>query len=190
MSSDGKSTSTFSNLSPYYTMGLCVTHTMEVMVCLQSSYKNSNDNKVVRLGREGEIIQIIQNDRTGAPMYNNLRRVTSVTTGEVIVTDMSDPDRIVGVDREGQHVFTWDGEIQGRELDGYSVRCITHDSNNNLFVTDNKYNRVYVLGKDGSGAMCLLDRTQGIVSPRGIAVDDDGQLWVSFRDGDIYIIEY
>jgi len=32
MSVDGKSTSTFSDLSPYCTKGLCVTHTMEVMV--------------------------------------------------------------------------------------------------------------------------------------------------------------
>jgi len=114
--------------------------------------------------------------------------VTSVTTGEVIVTDGI--TRIVGVDREGQHVFTWTGEIQGRKLDGYRVDYITHDSNNNLYVTDNSNSRVYVLGKDGSGAMCLLDSTQGIHYPWTIAVDDDGQLWVGCYYGDIHIIEY
>jgi len=47
-----------------------------------------------------------------------------------------------------------------------------------------------VLGKDGSEAMCLLDSTQGIVGPRGIAVDDDGQLWVGCIGGNIHIIEF
>jgi len=184
MSADGKSISTFCNLSPYITRGLCVTQDLEVLVCLQSS-----KDMVVRLGRSGGIIQTIQNDKTGAPLYNNPLRVTSVTTGEVIVTDRT--MGIVGVDREGQHIFTWNGEIQEeRKFDQYSVCKIVHDSNNNLFVTDFYNHSVYVLGKDGSGAMCLLDRTQGIIFPRAIAVDDDGQLWVGCMDGDIHIIKY
>jgi len=186
MSADGKSKSTFCKLSPYETRGLCVTKDMEVMVCLQAS-EDSEDNKVVRLGRSGEIIQTIQNDRTGAPLYNDPQFVTSLTTGEVIVTEAG--NRIVGVDREGHHVFTWDLEIQGGKVDKYSLHCITHDSNNNLFVTD--YNEgVYLLGNDGSGAISLLDSTQGIIFSWAIALDNDGQLWVGCLEGNIHIIEF
>jgi len=163
---------------------------MEVMVCLQSS-TDSKDNKVVRLGRQGQIIQTIQNDRTGAPLYNNPWYVTSVTTGEDIVKDGG--NRIVGVGREGQHVFTWAGEIQGRKLDIHSVSHMTATTTCLLqiyYCIHYNHNRVYVLGKDGSGAMCLLDSTQGIDWPYGIAGDDDWQLWVGCWGGNIHIIEY
>jgi len=50
---------------------------------------------------------------------------------------------------------------------------------------------VYVLGKDGSGTVCLLDRIKGINGPLAlaIAVDDSGRLWVGCTDGNIHIIE-
>jgi len=106
MSGDGKSISIFCDLPPYYTKGLCVTHKVEVTICLQSS-KGSQDNKVVIFGIE---VEIIQNDRTGAPLYNDPQYTTSVRTAEVIVTDWSYPHRII-VDMEEQHLFTWAGEI-------------------------------------------------------------------------------
>jgi len=98
--------------------------------------------------------------------------------------------RVSCVNSEGLQIFTGSGEIQGNKVDKYDLLFITHDQHNNLFITDANNHRVYVLNKGGTEVKCLLDSTQGIQFPVGIAVDNNGLLWVGCADGKIHVIEY
>lgn len=134
------------------------------------------------------IIQTIQYNNHGAPLYRFPYNVTSLPTGEVFVVDRgSVSKRVVCVDRDGQHLFTWTGELKEfqRQYDKFDPLCITHN-NGNVFVTNNNFSRVYVIRCDGTGAKCLYIMTQ----PLGIAVNNNGQLLVGGSDGRINTIEY
>jgi len=187
MSGDGKKASTFSNLQEYYTIGLCVTHGMDVLVCLIPVNKQENpDNMVVRLGRTGNILQTIQYNKSGEPLFRAPGSVTSLPTGEILVTNLGATPGVVYIDKDGQHLFTFTGDTEER----FRPNFITYDNDNNICVTDYNSDRVYVIRRDGTKVTCLSEYTHGIDRPLAIAIDDNGQLLVGCWLGKIHVIEY
>jgi len=164
---------------------LCITHAMDVLLCIKTKViREDNGTQVLRIGKDGNLIQTIQKEENGIPLFDWPYRLTSLETGEVIVTDRAFPNRLVCVNKEGRKLFTWNSRST---LGGLNLYCITHDANH-LFITTKENNNILMLNKDGTGGKHLLD--QEIPIPWGIAIDHNGQLLVGCWEGTIYVIDY
>jgi len=179
-------------VSPFYilpddhlSLGLCITHAMDVLLCIKTKViRQDNGTQVLRIGKDGNLIQTIQEEDNGTALFFWPFRLTSLETGEVIVTDHTVPNRLVCVNKEGRRVFTWNCQVTGG---GLSLYGITHDTNH-IFVTNHQGDNILMLNKDGTGGNHLLDQT--IPMPFGIAIDHRGQLLVTCWGGTIYVIDY
>jgi len=192
LSADGKSITEFSDLSPCFPLGIYVTPERDVLVGLKSKFNLLDQHaKVARLDRNGGVIQTTQYDDVGAILYRWPYSVVLLKTGEMIVSDRGMRKKVLCLNNKGQRLFDWRGETQrSKTTDKFDPYCITHDEYNNLFITDRGNHRVWALNKDGTDAKCLLDSTQGIELPYGIAVDCEGKLWIGCKNGTIHVIEY
>jgi len=189
-SKDGESFTKFSELSPFFTRGLCVTSEQDVLVCVSSTLTCPDKNcKIVRLNGKGEVTQDIQYNKQ-SPMFSCPCRVTSLPTGDVVVVDVVSDGayRVICTDRDGNHRYTWTGEVGDRKVERFSPLGVTHD-NNNVYITDNNNHCVYVLDRDGKAEQFRLDKKHGIKYPLAITIDNRGRLWLGCGGGKLYVLE-
>ncbi|KAJ8298291.1 hypothetical protein KUTeg_024822 [Tegillarca granosa] len=172
MYSSDKFTIVADNLSPYQTRGLCVTSEQDILVCL---YNNKNDNKVVRMSFNGQIKQTIQYNKQNKPLFSNPVYVTENINGDICVVD--NISAVVVVNKDGQFRFKYpESGKSSHTIDHcYGIAC---DKLGYILISDVSNSQIHQIDSDGRFVQFVLTRQHGIEDPRGLSIDDKGQLWV------------
>ncbi|KAJ8297874.1 hypothetical protein KUTeg_024405 [Tegillarca granosa] len=161
------------NLSPYKTQGLRVTSEQDILVCLNDE---KNDNKVVRMSLNGQIKQTIQYNKQNKPLFSNPMFVTDNINADICVVD-NYSSVVVVVNKDGQLRFMYPESGTYTHTIGlcFGIAC---DKLGYILISDHLNSRIHQIDSDGKFVQFVLTRQHGIEDPRGLSIDDKGQLWV------------
>jgi streptogramin lyase len=99
--------------------------------------------------------------------------VAVLPNGEVYITDGYGNRRVIHFDAEGRYINQW-GEAGSKPGQFALPHSIVADSQNRLYVADRENARIQVFDRDGK----LLDVWANIVTPWGLCLARDDELWV------------
>nr|XP_022321637.1 E3 ubiquitin-protein ligase TRIM71-like [Crassostrea virginica] len=139
----------------------------DLLVCL----RKDNKSKVVRYSSTGTVLQEIQYDSQGEPLYQYAWYIAENVNRDIIVTDFKKKIVIV-VDRLGIFRYTYSGK--DNDLDAMSVAT---DSVGHVFVTDFKGDKIHMLDKAGR-FLRYIEPKGGIKRPRAVCMIGDGEMIV------------
>ncbi|KAJ8297831.1 hypothetical protein KUTeg_024362 [Tegillarca granosa] len=127
----------------------------------------------------GQIKQTIQYNKQNEPLFSNPQLVTENINGDICVVD--DYSAVVVVDKGGQFRFKYpeSGKSTHTIDDCYGIVC---DKLGYILISDYRNNRIHQIDSDGKFVQFVLTEQHGIRYPRGLSIDDKGQLWVCNND--------
>nr|XP_022339902.1 uncharacterized protein LOC111134797 [Crassostrea virginica] len=134
--------------------------------------KKQGKAKVTRYSKTGKEIQNIQRDNQGHELYSYPHYITENINGDICTSDLMN-DAVVVVNKSGQHRFSYKG--QGSRFHPWGI-CT--DILGHILVGDNVSESVHLLDQDGEFLSVILSPQQGIMSPCGVCVDDENNLYV------------
>jgi hypothetical protein len=149
--------------------GITSTMSDDLLVCLVL-YKD-NLSKVVRYSSTGKVLQEIQYDSQGQPLYGKPIFITENVNGDVIVTDWK-KNAVVAVDGLGIFRFSY------AEMDeDFHASSVTTDPAGHVIVTDFLGDKIHMLDRDGRFLRYIIP-DQGIYTPRAVCIIGDGEMIV------------
>ncbi|XP_052697613.1 uncharacterized protein LOC128175811 [Crassostrea angulata] len=135
----------------------------DLLVCL----RKDDQSKVVRYSSTGTVLQKIQYDSWGQPLYRWAVYITENVNGDIIVTDW-EKKAVIAVDRLGIFRYSYSGVT-------YST--VTTDSVGHVIITDLSWNKIHMLDRDGRFLRYIIPEG-GIKNPRGVCILGDGEMMV------------
>ncbi|KAJ8322366.1 hypothetical protein KUTeg_000837 [Tegillarca granosa] len=164
---------------PYETRGLCLTSVQDViLVCLcQPILYKPNVGKVVRMTTVGQIKQTIQKDKHNQSLYKDPQYVAENINKDVVVVDGYYSTTIVVVNKKGECRYKYpDSSRSSHRIGGcYGIAC---DSTGCILVSDCDNRRIHQVDMDGRFIQFILAQHHGVQIPRGLSIDNIGQLWL------------
>jgi len=167
------------NFSPSHVKGVHALQNNETLVTLQ---ENAN-HRLLRISTSGQVIQKIEYDKDGSKLFHLPGKMTVFPNDNILVTCYS---RIVAVDTKGNHLYTIK-EFAGDKLSAYDVTC---DEEGRVFITERVAGKLYVMNKDGGGVQTVLDSSNGLSKPNGVAAGTSRCLWLGNGNGKIFLVNY
>ena len=183
--SDDNKVETMFQTREWIIKGITGSSSGDLLVCL-----HKNDQcKVVRYSSTGTVLQEIQYDSQGQPLYQAIGYIAENVNGDIIVTDhkkviaiaenvtgniiVNDYKKeiVIAVDKRGIFRYSYSGK------DGsFCPSAIATDSIGHVFVTD-FYDKIHMLDKDGR-FMSYIVPEEGIEAPRAVCVIGYGEIMV------------
>ncbi|XP_021341187.1 uncharacterized protein LOC110442078 [Mizuhopecten yessoensis] len=181
LSLHNKQVTTFADIRPHDACDVSINERGEVFVITHTP-------DIVVLDHSGTIIRKV------TTRSKTIGYVVSLSSGRLCVVQaigVSSTDRnILITDESGAVIQTWTGELDnGQKVGSMNLRKMSCDKYDRVFVPDNHNSQVYVLPRDGKQAMCLLDRTHGVVKPAAVGVDTCGNVWIGCEDGTVHVMD-
>ena len=128
--------------------------------------------KVIRYSRTGKELQVIQKDNKEHELYCKPRFITENINGDICTSDY-EKRAVVVVNKLGHYKFSY----RGQEFRFFPCGICT-DHLGHILVCDRVRESVHLLDPDGAFLSVILSPKQGIMSPRGVYVDDENNLHV------------
>ena len=144
--------------------------------------------KVTRYSKAGKEIQNIQKDNQGQGLYGYPHYITENINGDICTSDYN-KDAVVVVNKSGQHRFSYTGNGSVFHPWGICTDVLGH-----ILVCDEVSRAVHMLDQDGGFCSFIYVYSQqywlrsimssllNLVGPRGVCVDDEGNLYVGQCD--------
>lgn len=148
--------------------GLTRTGSGDLLVCLQLG----DHSKVVRYSSTGTVLQSIQYDSYGQPLYESPKYIAENVNGDVIVTDWK-KNAVIAVNRLGiyRYSFLW--------KEGKSFVCsVATDLVGHVLVTDFLGIKMCILDRDGRFLRYII-LEDGIKNARGLCTFGNGEVIVA-----------
>lgn len=148
--------------------GLTSTESGDLLVCLQQD----DHAKVVRYSSTGTVLQSIQYDSHGQPLYKSPKYIAENVNGDVIVTDWK-KNAVIAVNRLGiyRYSFSWN--------EGKSFVCsVATDLVGHVLVTDFRGIKIRILDKDGRFLRYIV-LEDDIKNARGLCTFGNGEVIVA-----------
>ncbi|XP_022326079.1 uncharacterized protein LOC111126016 [Crassostrea virginica] len=139
----------------------------DLLVCVRTD----EQSKVVRYSSTGAVLQEIQYDSQGQPLYQRAWYIAENINGDIIVTDYK-KDIVIAVDRLGIFRYTYSG--RNNDLDACSIAT---DSVGHVYVTDFDGDKIHMLDRDGRFLRYIIPEG-GIKFPRPVCMIGDGEMIV------------
>jgi hypothetical protein len=159
--------------------GITSTASDDLLVCL----RNGDQSKVVQYSSTGTVLQEIQYDSQGQPLYEDATYIAENVNGDIIVTDWK-KKVVTAVTRSGIFRFLYSGKNKP-----FFACAVTTDSIGHVIVTD-FLDKIHVLDRDGRFLRFIIP-DQGIKFPRSVCIVRDGEMLVGeSRTGLAKIIKY
>ena len=160
--------------------GICVNDEANIVLGLHAGYGTPPVKLVVCSSDAFEVVQEIENDASGDPLFRNfILQVKQNGNGDYVVSDLN---RIVCVSRKG--LYRWE-----YMLDFHNANGIACDSYNNVIVAQRYGNTISVLDSEGNLISTLLTEEDGILQPLTLAIDSHGFLWIGQED-QVKVVKY
>ncbi|XP_061166029.1 protein PML-like [Saccostrea echinata] len=144
--------------------------------------------KVVRYDSTGQVIQTLQDDHRGKPLYEAPAYITE-NNGDVIVSDYK--RRVVIVtDRTGKHRFSYRGPPLGSIAELWP-RGVCTDSQENILVSDFYTQMVHIVNNDGH-FLRYMHIDQGLRKPFGLCFDSEKNMVAvgSYENNTVHLYHY
>ncbi|KAJ8301116.1 hypothetical protein KUTeg_020103 [Tegillarca granosa] len=176
------------NTKPYIICGLCYTSVNDnILACL---YKSHGDSKVVRMTTTGHIKQTIQKDKHHKSLYKDPWYIAENVNEDIVVVNGLYPCTIVVVNKIGEYRYKYPDLPQSSHpidvCDG--IAC---DNTGCTLVSDLGNHRLHQIDMYGRFIQFFLTQHDGVHSPRGLSIDNNGQLWLCNNDGkEVIIFKY
>lgn len=148
--------------------GLTRTGSGDLLVCLQLG----DHSKVVRYSSTGTVLQSIQYDSYGQPLYESPKYIAENVNGDVIVTDWK-KNAVIAVNRLGiyRYSFLW--------KEGKSFVCsVATDLVSHVLVTDFLGIKMCILDRDGRFLRYII-LEDGLKNARGLCTFGNGEVIVA-----------
>ncbi|XP_062569753.1 uncharacterized protein LOC134231798 [Saccostrea cucullata] len=160
---------------------LCICHsssTGDLLVMMRYDTRNSaiplSDVKVIRYSSTVQLIQSIQYQKTGEPLYHDPVYITENRNGDIVVSDSF--KGVVVTDHNGKYRFTYTGQ----PLAPPSVSLIPHgicvDALLNILICGLLDHAIHYIDKDGHPLLILSTKEAGIFEPLGLGYDEKNHL--------------
>jgi hypothetical protein len=147
--------------------GITSTASDDLLVCLL----RHGQSKVVRYNSTGTILQEIQYDSQGRPLYGVAVYITENINADVIITDVM-KCAVIAVDIYGIFRFSYLGQD-----DQFHATAVTTDPSGHVIVTDSLGDKIHMLDSDGRFLRYIIP-DQGIKVPRAVCIVGDGEMIV------------
>ncbi|XP_056015628.1 uncharacterized protein LOC125675254 [Ostrea edulis] len=147
--------------------GITSTASDDLLVCL----RKDDQYKVVRYSSTGTVLQEIQYDSQGQPLYRDATCITENVNGDIIITDWK-KNAVIAVDRLGIFLFSYSGRDKP-----FFACAVTTDPAGHVIVTDLKGDKIHMLDRDGRFLGYIIPNL-GIKFPRGVCIVGDGEMFV------------
>jgi hypothetical protein len=164
---DDKTYQTMFKTGEWIPYGITCTASDDLLVCLGKD----DQSKVVRYSSTGTVLQEIQYDSRGRPLYRKANYISENANWDVIVADWK-KNAVIAVDRLGMFRFSYSGRD-----DTFDVCAVTTDSAGHVIVTDFEGDKIHMLDRDGRFLRYIIP-DQGIQRPRGVCIVGDGEMFV------------
>ena len=165
--SDDDTVVTMFTTGDWFPYGITGSASGDLFVCL---FKD-DQSKVVRYSSTGSVVQEIQFDLQGQPLYQFAFYVTENVNGDIIVTDFK-KKIVIAVDRFGSFRYKY----SGKKNDLYAMSVVT-DSVGHVFATDFECDKIHMLDRDGRFLRYIIPEG-GIEDPRAVCMIGDGEMIV------------
>ncbi|XP_021352302.1 uncharacterized protein LOC110449642 [Mizuhopecten yessoensis] len=175
-----KQVTTFADIKPHEPRDISINERGEVFV-------STGTSDIVVLNQSGTVIRkvIIGSETIRYVVCLSSRRMCVVQAIRESRTDRN----IKITDESGTAIQTWTGELDNDQKVGSKQLCkMSCDKYDRVFVPDYKNNQVYVLPRDGTQVVCLLDQKCGVIKPTAVGVDTCGNVWIGGGDGTVHVM--
>jgi len=142
---------------------------------------------VSMLQEDGSVIKDIIMDN-GLPIFGHPDRLALTNDGLICVTDRGRDGAVIFVTVSGRVISVYKGDQELQERFEPWGLCVDHRGY--VFVTDRFNNCVHLLDGEGSLLKHILNQDDGVRRPLGVAVDEQGHLWVGNEDGSVKVFNY
>ncbi|KAJ8321663.1 hypothetical protein KUTeg_000134 [Tegillarca granosa] len=167
--------------------GICPTSVQdEILVCLYNGY---NDSQVVWMTTAGQIKQTIKKDKQQQSLYKDPQFVAENINKDVVV-DRYLPSTIVVVNKKGEYRYKYpDWSESSHSIYGcHGIACVNTGC---ILVSGWGNHRIHQIDMDGRFIQFILTNQHGVQYPRGLSIDNKGQLWLFNKNHeDVLIIKY
>ena len=138
-----------------------------LLVCLRKDY----ESKVVRYSSTGTVLQEIQHDSQGQPLYLHACNIAENVNRDIIVTDTV-KQLVMVVDKQGISRYSYSGKENSFNPLGIATNSFGH-----IFVTDIKDNNIHMLDRDG-GFLRYIIPEGGIEAPCAVCMIGDTEMMI------------
>ena len=165
--SDDDTVVTMFTTGDWFPYGITGSVSGDLFACLLKD----DQSKVVRYSSTGSVLQEIQFDLQGQPLYQFAFYVTENVNGDIIVTDFK-KKIVIAVDRFGSFRYKY----SGKKNDLYAMSVVT-DSVGHVYATDFESDKIHMLDRDGRFLRYIIPEG-GIEDPRAVCMIGDGEMIV------------
>jgi hypothetical protein len=165
--SDDKTIQTMFTTGEWIPYGITSTASDDLLVCL----RKDDQSKVVRYSSTGTVLQGIQYDSQGRPLYEEPAYIAENVNGDIITTDWK-KRAAIAVDRLGIFRFSYSGRD-----DIFHATTVTTDPAGHVIVTDYPYEKIHMLDRDGRFLRYIIP-DEGIKKPRAVCIVGGGEMFV------------
>nr|XP_022327713.1 uncharacterized protein LOC111127023 [Crassostrea virginica] len=166
--SDNNTLLTLFKTKDWNPFGITNTSSGDLLLCLRTD----DQSKVVRYSSTGTVLQEIQFDSQGQPLYQLAWYITENVNGDVIVTDLK-RNVVVAVNRLGVFRYSYGGKKRTSELSTVATNSIGH-----VFITDFRGDKIHMLDQYGKFLRYIMPHGEKIDHPRALCMLDDDELIV------------
>lgn len=168
-------------------LGLYVNEKDEIFVCLVDQYGfsvgKSSFRQVTKYAADRERALVIERDNDGKRYFTMPQSVIENINGDICVVDVVDhhESRLMVFDKNGGKKFEYNGQ-KTTNSPKCDLSSVTHDSKGNIIISDEFFNRIHLLTKNG-GFVGLLEigKTNDIFRPFAIMCDSRDTLWIGCK---------
>ncbi|XP_055999609.1 E3 ubiquitin-protein ligase TRIM71-like [Ostrea edulis] len=181
--------------TPDKPVGLCLTGSGEILVCLDSrAYLMLTSTvrvRVVRYNCSGTKIQEFQISQNMTGVVPREWPICENVNADICTVDMrsdhmykfSARNRVVVYDKSGNHRFQYGRRGGTQKFDHLEPRGLATDSLGHILISDGFNHVVHLISQDGQFIAYILTKDDGIACPWGIAVDQSDNLWLVEHKG-------
>ena len=183
----GGSVQTLINTPPFEVVGVCLSETSQIIVCL-TGQEEQNHLAVYTSDGKTKVSELYGSNRSSKHMITNPYRVVRNETNYCVVNYNSD---VVAVDESGSIKWVYDGSQAGlgKSFDPTGICC---DKYSNILVSDFQNRCVHYIDREGQLIQIMLTEEHvGLIQHWGIGVDDQtGEVWVGNSKKSLLIAKY
>ena len=157
--------------------GICADRKGDLLVTLTKD----GIGKVMRFGRERNVIQDVIPEHHGATVLSNPHRLTENADQAICVLDLPDRKVVIlygNLSYKAEYTGSGDDKKQAQ----FYPTAICTDRRCHILVADHNNHCIDLLDRNGKFMMYLV-REDKINNPRSLCVDGDGMAWVEYLNG-------
>ena len=181
----GKTTVVY-DASPDFTRGMCVSDDGESILLCCSSDKASC---ILSISLGGDLLHEYKKDEDGQRLFQYAYHVVENINNDICATDI-DSGCVVAFNRKSKVRFRYTGATLPDTMCRFTPYGLARTSVGHLVVSDHLNHCVHIIDSRGTFISFLLTHAYRVQYPIALASDDDDNVWVACKNGDVIVCSF